>query len=139
MCYTELEDPPLWPAHWDRQPIGANGIVEKCHVAIVSPYSKEYKKALQNFQKTLPSTKCEIIELRRIQNLDLYQQYSVLKEQMKKTVSDDYELERELFHGTNKAACDQINHQGFNRIYAGTHGKSYKCKYLHEFHSFILY
>ena len=126
MYYTGLEDPPHWPAHWDRQPIGADGMVENCHVVTVSPNSKEYEDTLQNFQKTLPSTKCEIIELRRIQNLDLYQQYSVLKNQMERTVSDD--VERELFHGTNKAACDQINHQGFNRIYAGTHGKSFYCK-----------
>lgn len=129
MCYTGLEDP-HWPAHWDRQPIGADGRVETCHVVNVPPRSREYRKALQNFQKTLPSTKCEIIQLRRIQNLDLYQQYSVLKDQMEKTISDDYELERELFHGTKKAVCEQINHQGFNRNYAGTHGKSFYCKYI---------
>ena len=127
MCYTELEDPPHWPAHWNRQPIGTDGKVEKCHVVTVPSNSKEYKEALQNFQKTLPSSKCQIIELRRIQNLDLYQQYSVLKNQMKQNVSDDYELERELFHGTDKAACEQINHQGFNRIYAGKNGN---CKYI---------
>ena len=126
MCHAELKN---WPANWDEQPTEANGIVKECHVAIVSPNSNEYKKALQNFQKTLPSTKCEIIELRRIQNFNLYERYNVLKEQMKKTISGDYKLERELFHGTNKAACEQINHQGFNRNFAGTHGKSFYCKY----------
>ena len=124
MYYTELEDPSRCPAHWDPQPIGANGKAEKCHVVTVPSYSKEYKEALQNFQKTLPSSKCQIIELRRIQNLDLYQQYSVLKDQMEPDVPDNYELERELFHGTDKAACEHINHQGFNRIYAGKHGNT---------------
>ena len=128
MCvYTELEDLPDWPAHWDRQPIGANGNIEKCRVVTVSPHSQEYKNALRNFQKTLPSLKCQIIELRRIQNLDLYQQYSVLKNQMERNVSDNCELERELFHGTDKAACEKINHQGFNRIYAGKNGD---CNYI---------
>ena len=126
MYYTELEDPPRWPAHWDLQPIGDNGNPEICHVVPVSPDSQEYKDALQNFQKTLPPLKCQIIELRRIQNPYLFQRYSILKSQMKQEVSDKYQLERQLFHGTDKATCDKINHQGFNRSFAGKNGN---CTY----------
>lgn len=30
--------------------------------------------------------------------------------------------EKLLFHGTDAASIEQINHRGFNRSYAGTHG-----------------
>ena len=113
--HTGLENFPL-PDYWDEQADG-----RFCVISVPS-YSQEYRNALQNFQKTLPSLRCQIIELRRIQNLDLYQLYSVLKNQMEKNISDRYELERELFHGTSEKAIDQINHQGFNRVHAGKNG-----------------
>ena len=108
--------------HWDPQPIGDEGRPEICHVVPVSPHSQEYKDAVQNFQKTLPPSKCQIIELRRIQNPHMFQQYNTLKAQMKQEVSDKYQLERQLFHGTDKTACEHINHQGFNRIFGGRNG-----------------
>ena len=114
------------PAHWDPQPIGCNGKSKICHVVNVSPDSQEFKDAIQNFQKTLPPSKCQIIELRRIQNPHMFQQYSTLKTQMKQEVSDECQLERQLFHGTDNATCDKINHQGFNRSFAGKNGN---CTY----------
>ena len=119
---TRLEGIGGLPAHWDPQPIGHNGRSEICHVVTVPPDSQEFKDALQNFQKALPPSKCQIIELRRIQNPHMFKQYSTLKAQMKQEVSDKCQLERQLFHGTDKATCEAINHQGFNRTFAGKHG-----------------
>ena len=119
-CYTGLGD---LPAHWDPQPIGANGKPDMCHVVTIPRHSQEYKDALQNFQNSLPPSACQIIELKRIQNPHLYQQYSMMKALMKYDVSSDCQLERQLYHGTNKAACEPINHQGFNRTFAGKNGK----------------
>jgi len=45
-----------------------------------------------------------------------------MKADMKENLPEDCQLERELFHGTKKEACDKINHQGFNRVFAGTNG-----------------
>ena len=41
---------------------------------------------------------------------------------MKQNVPEDCQLERELFHGTNKEACDNISHQGFSTTFAGKNG-----------------
>ena len=88
---------------------------------MVPPNSQEYNDALQDFLNTL---KPEIIELKRVQNLNLLQQYEIMKAQMKQRVPNDCQLERQLFHGTNKDACENINHQGFNRSFAGKHGNN---------------
>ena len=93
-----------------------------CHVVTIPRHSQEYKDALRHFQNSLPPSACQIIELKRIQNPHLYQQYSMMKALMKYDVSSDCQLERELYHGTNKAACEPINHQGFNRTFAGKNG-----------------
>ena len=118
IIYVGLETFPC-PDFWDEQRTGTN---ESCDVITVSPYSQEYKDALHEFQKTLPPSKCQIIELRRIQNRHLYQQYSLLKNLMKQNIPRGCQLERELFHGTDKAACTKINQQGFNRTFAGKNG-----------------
>ena len=46
----------------------------------------------------------------------------MMKALMKHDVSPDCQLERELYHGTNSTACEAINHQGFNRTFAGKNG-----------------
>jgi len=101
-----------------------------CYVVTVPPGSQEYKDALQNFQNSLPPSECQIIELRRIQNPHLYQQYNTMKSLMKHDVSRDCQLERQLFHGTNDVACEAINHQGFNRTFAGKNGNHQICSYI---------
>ena len=64
------------------------------HMVTVPPHSQEYKDALRNFQNSLPPSACEIIELKRIQNPHLYQQYSMMKALMKHDVSGDSQLEQ---------------------------------------------
>ena len=93
-----------------------------CHLVTVPHYTREYEEALVNFKIELPSEMCQIIELTRVQNPNMYQQYSLMRAQMQQEVHGSYEVESQLFHGTSKEACDQINHQGFNRAYAGKNG-----------------
>jgi len=115
------------PSHWDPQPIGADGKQKLCHIVKVDKNTEEYKRASKKFQDTLSPSACTIVEIRRIQNPQLFKQYSTMKAIMKDNVSSNYQLERELFHGTKKETCDKINHQGFNRMFAGTNGTVCIC------------
>ena len=94
-----------------------------CHLVTVPPHSQEYEEALLNFKIALPSEACQIIELKRIQNPDVYQQYSIMRAEMQHEVQKGFKVESQLFHGTGKEACEQINHQGFNRAYAEKNSK----------------
>ena len=85
--------------------------------------SEEYNNALKTFHITLPPSLCEIIAVKRIQNPQLYRKYLTMKADMKENCPEDCQLERELFHGTTKNACNDINHQGFNKIFAGKNGE----------------
>ena len=113
----------LRPSHWDSQPIGTNGKQKICHVVTLASHSEEYNNALKTFQITLPPSECEIIAVKRIQNPQLYRRYITMKSDMKENCPEDCELERELFHGTTEDTCDKINHQGFNKIFAGKNGE----------------
>jgi len=111
------------PTHWDSQPTGTNGKQRICHVVTLDMNSQEYNYALKTFQMTLPPSQYEIIAVKRIQNPQLYRKYVSMKADMKDNCLDGCQLERELFHGTAKNTCEAINHQGFNKIFAGKNGK----------------
>ena len=76
----------LWPDNWDKQPIGADSKKVICHLVTVPPHSQEYEEALLNFKIALPSEVCQIVELKRIQNPDVYQQYSIMRAEMQHEV-----------------------------------------------------
>ncbi|XP_065919137.1 prominin-1-A-like isoform X2 [Dysidea avara] len=120
ICLENTRIPPaLRPPHWDPQPVGTNGRPNICHVVTLASNSEEYNNALKTFHITLPPSLCEIIAVKRIQNPQLYRKYLTMKADMKENCPEDCQLERELFHGTTKNACNDINHQGFNKIFAG--------------------
>jgi len=124
------------PLHWDEQPTGADGKRKLCHLVTLACDSDEYKRALEKFEDTLPPALYTIVEVRRIQNPQLFQQYNTMKANMKNSVPVNYQLERELFHGTKKEACNDINHQGFNRIFAGTNGMDIIYSRVHQLISY---
>ena len=62
------------------------------------------------------------VQVQRIQNHSLYQQYSVKKKQMEKQ-NTGVENERHLWHGTSSDAIPSIYTHGFNRSYCGKNGK----------------
>ena len=63
-----------------------------------------------------------VTQIERIQNLELYQQYSVRKRRMEQTNGAQIENEKWLWHGTAAENAPKINSQGFNRSFAGIHG-----------------
>ena len=111
------------PPHWDSQPTGTIGKQRICHVVTLASNSEEYHDALKTFQLTLPPSQYEIVAVKRIQNPQLYRKYISMKVDMKDNCPDGCQIGRELFHGTAKKSCEAINHQGFNKIFAGQHGK----------------
>ncbi|KAM9858362.1 protein mono-ADP-ribosyltransferase PARP14-like isoform 2-T2 [Aulostomus maculatus] len=108
----DLKDAGL-PAHWDDM----NGDLVKLFQLV--PGSSEYKDVEKEFFKT--GLTANIIQIERIQNETLWQNYQLMKKQLE-AKNQHKNNEKILFHGTGSSSIDLINKQGFNRSYAGAHG-----------------
>ena len=64
-----------------------------------------------------------IVKIQRIQNPKLYGCYQRAKEEMERTNPPGHPNEWQLFHVTEVNSMEKINANGFNRSYAGKHGK----------------
>lgn len=62
------------------------------------------------------------LQISRIQNRALYQQYKAKKMSMESLNPQGHQNERTLWHGTAYDALDSINTYGFNRSYCGKNG-----------------
>uniref|UniRef100_A0A3Q1ECK2 Macro domain-containing protein n=1 Tax=Acanthochromis polyacanthus TaxID=80966 RepID=A0A3Q1ECK2_9TELE len=69
-----------------------------------------------------PKPPLALVKVQRVQNTTLFQNYQLMKKQLE-VKNKHKNNERLLFHGTGSNAIDLINKQGFNRSYAGAHGK----------------
>ena len=113
------------PSHWDPMPRNSSGLEEKVHCVQLQSNSKEFMDVREKFA----STSCDrihygnIVKIERIQNPQLYKSYLVKKESMEKTSGQTNVNELELFHGTSPSSVAEINENGFNRSFAGVHGK----------------
>ncbi|XP_072025000.1 protein mono-ADP-ribosyltransferase PARP14-like [Amphiura filiformis] len=75
----------------------------------------EYKQVEQTFRAGYqPGT---IVKIERIQNKELYTQYTARKESMKTRLGRD--TEKTMYHGTSKDTVAKINMRGFNRSFCG--------------------
>lgn len=64
------------------------------------------------------------LQIERIQNPSLYQQYAAKKAHIEKHVDQNNQtLEMELWHGAAPKAIVSINYYGFNRSYCGNTGQ----------------
>lgn len=78
----------------------------------------------------------EVVSVYRVENLPLYQSYTVKLKTMQNSksqrVNNNGDVERRwLFHGTRKEVIDKIVQQGFNRSFAGFNAVAYgKGTYL---------
>jgi len=63
-----------------------------------------------------------VVKIERVQNKVLYRQYMVKKKAMDQQ-NQNIQNERSLFHGCSRDVAEKICHQGFNRGFAGKHGK----------------
>ena len=111
------------PSCWDLMPKDpGTGKEVECHVVKLSATSQEYQDVAVQFQSTLGKNKYEILNLERVQNPKLYTQFVARKKTMGKA-NPHGQNEKQLFHGCAYGVMNQINHGGFNRSYAGLHGK----------------
>jgi hypothetical protein len=116
-----------------------NGKEKIVHLVKLDPYCSEYQKVLKMFQSSNDPSFPEYfmmlrqrmshehsqrisIEIERIQNPHLYQQYMAHKQKMDKD-NGGMNNERRLFHGTESTNVNAINTQGFNRSFCGANGK----------------
>lgn len=119
------------PDNWDKS---RDGRVE------VSKGSAEYDEVVHYFLAALYSQRdsVEVVGVHRIQNVPLWQSFSVKKQTLKTRLSEPNArlfnntdmspegLERRwLFHGTNHSVIPQIEMQGFNRSFAGKNAVAY--------------
>ncbi|CAB1426985.1 unnamed protein product [Pleuronectes platessa] len=86
----------------------------------LNPTSHEYQVVAQGFLKTAKYT---IRKIERVQNLYLWQAFSVCRQRIfSKNGRDEQQLgERSLYHGTSAESCDCIEKDRFDRNYAGRH------------------
>ena len=109
--------------NWGAMPITTNRLKERCCLVDLSRTSSEYGYVESKFLSTLPFT--PIIKIQRIQNPLLYAQFSARKKVMM-NISGTANQQR-LFHGTNFSSSEKINNNGFDRSFAGRHGKTVFC------------
>ena len=62
------------------------------------------------------------LQIERIQNPSLFQQYKVKKKELEQYNPKGMENEKRLFHGTPSDSVQGIITNGFNRSYCGRHG-----------------
>ena len=104
----------------------------ECYVVDLDPGSAEYKEVEQEFSKSMVpvgqffgggiSPYGGIVKIQRIQNPGLYGQYASRKRAMDNSNPEGHQNEQRLFHGCTADTVDKINHQGFNRSFAGKNG-----------------
>ncbi|XP_077129486.1 protein mono-ADP-ribosyltransferase PARP14-like [Ranitomeya variabilis] len=108
---TSLKLPDLW------QPMNSSPVME----VDVPAGSAEYLQVQQLFAQTCRS---QIVKIQRVQNKDLWLNYQIKKQSIE-AKSRSAQSERRLFHGTDLRSIQHINHNGFNRSYAGRHAAMY--------------
>jgi len=122
-----------FPPTWEQMPHDNSGKEEACHVVDLPSSNSEYIEVMDAFRKTMPLPGSAgggvwktVAKIQRIQNPALYAQYAGRKKIMEKE-NPHIQNERRLFHGCSGQVFENIYHQGFNRSFAGEHGKFYTC------------
>ena len=104
-----------FPKKWDHMPLD-----EEYRMVVLDVNSDEFSAVKKSFESTCKTY--QIVEIKRIQNPVLYRQYMVQKMHMDKKNPKTVN-ERTLFHGCSGNVTKDISHKGFNRSFAGLHGK----------------
>ncbi|KAM8934065.1 protein mono-ADP-ribosyltransferase PARP14 [Pelodytes ibericus] len=103
------------PANWDQM----NN--DQVKVVLLSPGTSEYRDVQQEFAQTCQR---QITKIERIQNQPLWLNFLIKK----KSVDDKNSTtnnEKRLFHGTDPNTINNVNHNGFNRSFAGKNAACY--------------
>ncbi|KAG8549478.1 hypothetical protein GDO81_021080 [Engystomops pustulosus] len=91
---------------------------------ILQQTSQEYKNVKDRFFRSASVRNFEITEIKRIQNVPLWQSFTIIKQTVDRRNIGQQNI-RHLYHGTHSDAIGNINHDGFNRIYCGKNGVMY--------------
>ncbi|CAC5408899.1 PARP10_14_15 [Mytilus coruscus] len=97
---------------------------ENCKVVILNASTSEFQTVSKKFLSSAGSQR-NIVEIHRIQNKTLYQQYVAKKKSIDSTNPPGHQNEKSLWHGFAKDAMDSINKFGFNRSYCGKNATAY--------------
>ncbi|KAL6472150.1 hypothetical protein MHYP_G00183380, partial [Metynnis hypsauchen] len=105
------------PSHWKKMKDG-----EFVMRVQIKQGSTEYTEVETEFRKTGLTN--QILNIERVQNSSLWRNYMIQKKHFEEK-NKHKNNEKRLFHGTGPQNIDKIDHRGFNRSYAGTHGAMY--------------
>ncbi|XP_066431300.1 protein mono-ADP-ribosyltransferase PARP15-like isoform X2 [Eleutherodactylus coqui] len=86
--------------------------------------SQEYKDVQDKFFKSTSSSTYEITEIKRIQNVTMWQSFTINKQTVDRRNLGHKNISH-LYHGTHSGAITNINRDGFNRVYCGKNGTMY--------------
>ncbi|XP_059503364.1 protein mono-ADP-ribosyltransferase PARP14-like isoform X2 [Stegostoma tigrinum] len=105
------------PSHWDD--------MQKSQYKFIplQQQSQEYQEVVKSItasQNLMRLNKpIKIVKIERLQNMCLWKNYMIKKQQLEDKNPAGTTNEHVLFHGTAQDTLDSINHHGFNRSYAG--------------------
>ncbi|CAF4652466.1 unnamed protein product [Rotaria sp. Silwood1] len=86
----------------------------------------KYTAVVNEFWKVMAQNLCtRIVRVELVWNERWYQQYMIHKAEFSERLQRD--TEKRLFHGCPETAANNIITEGFNRGYAGRHGKHFGC------------
>eukprot|EP00794_Sanderia_malayensis_P007452 gene7452-8274_t len=97
---------------------------ESHKLVAVSEDTREHRSVVKRFRDSCRGGVSKIVSVHRIQNPQLYHAFMLKKKSMDKRGGSGSN-EMQLFHGTTKDTCDEINHHGFNRSFAGKNATAY--------------
>ncbi|KAM3916450.1 protein mono-ADP-ribosyltransferase PARP15-like [Leptodactylus fuscus] len=107
-----------YPQTWTD--IGKNDYQE----IILQETSQEYKDVKDKFFKTVSKSSYKVTEIKRIQNVPLWQSFTINKQTVNRK-NPGLKNIKHLYHGTSAEAIININRDGFNRVYCGKNGTAY--------------
>ncbi|XP_069838792.1 protein mono-ADP-ribosyltransferase PARP15-like isoform X2 [Dendropsophus ebraccatus] len=91
---------------------------------ILETTSQKYKDVKERFFKTTSARTYEIIEIIRIQHVQMWQSFTINKNNVNRKNPGQKNI-RHLYHGTHTEAISNINHDGFNRVHCGKNATAY--------------
>ncbi|XP_032438279.1 protein mono-ADP-ribosyltransferase PARP14-like [Xiphophorus hellerii] len=112
---TECKDLEL-PSHWEPM---QDEVFKKVEL---QPNSNEYQNVASDFLKTAMYT---IHKIERVQNLYLWNAYSLCRQRILVKNGQAELGEKSLYHGTSAESCSCIERDRFDRSYAGAHATAY--------------
>ncbi|XP_072035091.1 uncharacterized protein [Amphiura filiformis] len=98
-------------------------------------HEHEYMKVADMFWNTMDDVSATIVAIKRVQNLELWQDFSIKRERMTKKNKGQPVLEKQLWHGTKKESSEAICRQNFDFRISGSNvgtlygqGSYFACK-----------